>query len=265
MGPEQKVVVITGAGRGIGKALAVAFSERRAKLVLCGRDLEALRNVSNIVRQKADDVMVSAVDVGDWNQVSALPDKVLNQFGAIDILVNNAGIAIYKSFLDTSNQDWERVIDTNLMGVLRCCKAVLPAMLQAREGVIVNVASTAGLHGVPNLSIYSASKFAIVGFTQSLAAEVRDRGIKVYAVCPGPTYTDLHRSIVGDEAALSAQPPEKVAEKTVSVVSGETRLAPGGAIVVDGLDRNSAPISSRNAWINPVRRVLKALCLPGRR
>jgi 3-oxoacyl-[acyl-carrier protein] reductase len=207
--------------------------------------------------------MVSTVDVGDWNQVSEVPDKVLNQFGAIDILVNNAGIAIYKSFLEMSNQDWERVIDTNLVGVLRCCKAVLPAMLQARKGVIVNVASTAGLHGVPNLSIYSASKFALIGFTQSLAAETIDQGVKVYAICPGPTYTDLHRSIVGDEAALSAQPPEKVAEKTLAVVLGETRLPSGGEIVVDAPAISSAGIKSRRAWINRARRALKELCSSG--
>lgn len=259
MGFERRVAVITGAGRGIGKAIAVAFAERQTKLVLCGRDSDALQTVSKLVKQKTDDVMVLTVDVGDWNQVSAMSKKVLNQFGRIDILINNAGIAIYKSFLETSNQDWERVIDTNLMGVFRCCKAVLPSMLQAGKGVIVNVSSTAGLRGVANLSIYSASKFAVIGFTQSLAAEIIDQGIKVYAVCPGPTYTDLHRSIVGDEAALSAQPPEKVAEITVSVVSGETLLPSGGEIVVDGLDRSSAPISSRRAWINGIRRVLKAL------
>jgi 3-oxoacyl-[acyl-carrier protein] reductase len=237
---KGQVAIITGAGRGIGRAIALAFAEQGGTLVLCGKSPESIEEASHIVKQSGADPLSLIVDVAVWDQVTAMCEKVLERFGKIDILINNAGIVLYKSVLDTTEQDWNRLIDTNMKGVFLCCKAVLPSMLKAKAGVIVNVSSILGLKATANMSVYSASKFGIIGFTQSLAAETLSEGVRVYSVCPGPTNTALHQSVVGHEAASKAMPPQRVANKILAVVAGEISKPSGAEIVIDEQDSSSA-------------------------
>jgi 3-oxoacyl-[acyl-carrier protein] reductase len=206
--------------------------------------------------------MTCQVDVRDRLQVKDMAERVLERFGRVDILINNAGIALYKTILETTEEEWEDIIRTNMTGVFLCCKAVLPGMLKAKHGTIVNISSIAGIRGTSHMGAYSASKFGIIGLTQSLAKEIEPSGIKVYSVCPGPTDTKLHRLIVGDEAAKMAMSPEKVAETILGVITQEIPLPSGGEIVVDG-QKIYRPFNTRN-WSGSFKNRLKSLIYLGR-
>lgn len=260
---KGNVALITGAGRGIGKATAVLLAGMGVKVVLCGRDLESLQNASLLARQEGTDVIALSADVRDWAQVKGMSEKALARCGKIDFLINNAGVASYEPILETSEEAWDWIIDTNLKGIFLCCKAVLPAMLKARKGVIVNISSILGLSGAANMSTYSASKFGVIGFTESLAAEVGPMGIKTYAVCPGPTNTDLHRRIVGREAAETAMSPERVAKEIVGLLSGENTVPSGAAIVVEEEGVSVSNIPPRKTRKRSLRAFIRSLVRGG--
>lgn len=233
MSLKGNVAMITGASSGIGKATALLFAENGARSVICGRDRKSLYEISKAILRLGADCIALKVDVRDWLQVKAITDVAIEQYGRIDILINNAGIALAKPLIETTEEDWNSIINTNMKGVFLCCKAVLPTMMAMRQGTIINISSTLGIQGTSKMAAYSASKFGVIGLTQSLAAEVKLPGIKVYAVCPGSTNTNLHRRIVGDEAAKVAMSPFSVAERIYGIVTGDIHLHSGGVFVVD--------------------------------
>jgi NAD(P)-dependent dehydrogenase (short-subunit alcohol dehydrogenase family) len=188
---KDKVALVTGAGRGIGKAISLRFAEEGASLILCARTASQLQEVTDAIRSIGRPCLSAVVDVAKEDEVKRLVRDGLDQFGQIDILVNNAGISNPKPFLETSNADWDETIDVNLKGVVFCARAVLPSMLQRGSGAVVNIASAAGLRGLPGSPAYTASKFAVVGLTQALADEVMQKGIRVNVICPGPVKTEL--------------------------------------------------------------------------
>jgi 3-oxoacyl-[acyl-carrier protein] reductase len=188
---KDKVALVTGAGRGIGKAISLRFAEEGASLILCARTASQLQEVTDAIRSIGRPCLSAVVDVAKEDEVKRLVRDGLDQFGQIDILVNNAGISNPKPFLETSNADWDEAIDVNLKGVVFCARAVLPSMLQRGSGAVVNIASAAGLRGLPGSPAYTASKFAVVGLTQALADEVMQKGIRVNVICPGPVKTEL--------------------------------------------------------------------------
>lgn len=257
---EGAVTIITGAGSGIGKATALLFSERGARLILCGRRHDPLREVCEAARRSGSDCTAITMDVTDWVQVKSVFDKVKGDMGKIDILINNAGAALFKPLPETTEEEWHTIVDTNLKGVFLCCKAVLPAMITQKKGTIVNISSILGLHGNSNMSAYSASKFGVMGLTQSLAAETALSGIRVYAVCPGPTNTPLHVSIVGAGAANSAMPPSRVANTVLGVVTGDIQVPRGVEVVIDEQNADPATSVGHKSWArklkNRIRRFL---------
>jgi NAD(P)-dependent dehydrogenase (short-subunit alcohol dehydrogenase family) len=188
---KDKIALVTGAGRGIGKAISVRFAEEGASLILCARTASQLQEVTDAIRSIGRPCLSAVVDVAKEDEVRRLVRDALDQFGQIDILVNNAGISNPKPFLETSNADWDEAIAVNLKGVVFCVRAVLPSMLQKGSGAVVNIASAAGLRGLPGSPAYTASKFAVVGLTQALADEVMQKGIRVNVICPGPVKTEL--------------------------------------------------------------------------
>ncbi len=262
---KETVVIITGSGTGIGRATASLFAKRGATIVACGRRPNPLKETMSLINQRSCAGLALVCDVTDWAQVTNVIEKTVQRFGRVDILVNNAGIAIAKPLVETTGEEWDEVLATNLKGLFLCCKAVLPAMVEAGRGVIVNVSSILGKRGIANLGAYCASKFGVIGLTEALADEYNERGIRAYAVCPGPTYTDLHRKIVGEEAAKVAMPPEKVGAKIIDVVTGKIHLPSGSAILIDEQPLGLASREAKERWRQRARRWLKPASLILRR
>ncbi len=218
------VVVVTGASRGIGRATSVLLAEKGAKLVLTSRDRSSLEKLQDSIDAICSDSFVVPTDVRIEKDVKSLVTEILGKFGRIDALINNAGVGVFGPILQTNMADWERVIDTNLKGVYLCTRHFLPVMIKQGCGHIINVASQAGLYGLPRLAIYCASKFGVVGFSKALRRELAGSGVEVSYICPGYTDTDLLKIFPEQirQTAIKAK-PEMVATQIVNIImSGET-------------------------------------------
>ncbi|MCA1033836.1 3-ketoacyl-ACP reductase [Bacillus infantis] len=202
---KGKTALITGAGRGIGRAAAIAFAKEGISVGLLGRTLSNLEKAADELKEFDVKVSIAAADVQDSDSVNKAVEKITSELGQIDILINNAGIAKFGGFLELSPQEWEDIIQVNLMGVYHVTRAVLPGMIERKSGDIINISSTAGQKGAPVTSAYSASKFAVLGLTESLMLEVRKHNIRVSALTPSTVATDL-----AIETNLTDGNPEKV-------------------------------------------------------
>lgn len=180
-----KVALVTGGGRGIGRGIATRLAEAGADVAIADVILENAQQVANEVEALGRRAIAIQVDVTKWDQVQAMVKQTLDQLGKLDIAVNNAGVISIKSVEELTEEDWDFVNDVNAKGVFLCCKAEIPAMKQQNWGRIINTASIAGKVGFPDLAHYSASKFAVVGFTNALAKELAKTQITVNAICPG--------------------------------------------------------------------------------
>lgn len=186
-----KKTLITGAGSGIGRATAYELAQGGAHLILCDLNRDSVEQTAVKARALGAEVETHVVDVSDWDDMSALADKVKKAHGALDILVNNAGVGLGGDFLSTPIEDWQWVIGINLMGVVHGCKLFAPAMVTRKSGHIVNVASAAGYYAAPDMTAYSASKHAVMGLTEALRAELSVYDIGVSAICPGIVNTNI--------------------------------------------------------------------------
>ncbi|MEH6945624.1 3-ketoacyl-ACP reductase [Bacillus sp. JJ634] len=200
-----KTALITGAGRGIGRATALALAKEGVNLGLIGLNMTNLEELSSELQQFDIKVSAASADVSDLEAVNHAVAHIKSELGDIDILVNNAGIAKFGGFLDLTPEEWERIIRVNLMGVYNVTRTVLPGMIERKSGDIVNISSTAGQKGAPVTSAYSASKFGVLGLTESLMLEVRKHNIRVTALTPSTVATDL-----AYEANLISGNPENV-------------------------------------------------------
>ena len=187
-----QVAVITGAGRGIGRAIALTLAELGARTVLCGRSREALEQTSAAIQNGGGQSSVIECDVVDLHSVEALAERVERTFHRIDILVNNAGISGAGGPLHLLSPDnWDRVLNTNLRGVYYCIRSLAPIMIKARSGHIINISSLAGKNALPNGAAYAASKWGLNGLSYSVAEELRAHNIRVSVICPGSTHTEF--------------------------------------------------------------------------
>ncbi len=189
----NKVAIVTGAGRGIGRAIAIAYAAEGASVVIASRSEDQLNDVADVISASGGNVLAVPTDLRNRTEVENLVHKTMDQFGRIDILVNNAGINPRGLFLDTTDEEWDEVWKINVMGVVYCCRAVLPIMKQQKSGNIINIGSGLGMVGHANLSIYSASKAALHGLTQAIAEEVWQDGIIANVLIPGPVKTQLSK------------------------------------------------------------------------
>jgi len=189
---DGSVVVVTGAAHGIGRATALAMAERGAVVHASDIDADGVQALSEeLERVGAPRAVAHEVDVTDYAAVSELAERVHSDDGRVDVLVNNAGVAFGAPIEDTTIEDWKRVIDVNLWGVIHGIHAFVPGMLERESGHIVNMASGLGLIGFPYVAVYCATKFAIVGLSESLNIELRARGVHVAAICPGIIRTEI--------------------------------------------------------------------------
>ena len=210
---DNKVAVVTGAGRGIGRAIAIELARSGAKVALAARSHAQLEDTASAIGANA---RVFPTDVRDKDQVHALLDQTSSSLGPVDILVNCAGLGIYGPVIEFSDADFNTLIDTNLRGRFFTCRHVLPSMMQRRTGHIINIASIAGKVGSANRAAYCASKFGVVGFTESLAEEVREYGIRASVICPGSTNTGFGTSTA--KATDKMLQPEDVAYAVLALV-----------------------------------------------
>lgn len=189
---KDKRVLITGAGSGIGRATAQAFAAAGAYVLAVDISEESVAETRRIIEAAGGQCGSYLADVGDEASMQALADAVHQQHGALDVLVNNAGIGAGGRFLDTKIETWDRVLRINVKGVLLGCRMFLPAMIKrGTGGHVVNLASMAGYFAAPDMPIYSASKYAVLGFSESLRGDLKDHGIGVSAICPGVIYTNI--------------------------------------------------------------------------
>ncbi len=238
---ENKVAVITGAGSGIGAAIARAFVAEGARTALLDVNLPA---AEELAAELGGDAAVFEADVTELDQLEAAADAVSERFGGIDALVNNAGIRIVKSFLDHTEEDWRRILDVNLTGQFLAAKAVVPHLITRGKGKVVNVASIAGIGGRPNRVAYVAAKFGIVGLTRALAMDLSANNICVNALCPSMIASPLNISLAEDgeigpqwakdNLARRWGRPEDVAKVAVFLASDDADYVTGSEYRVDG-------------------------------
>jgi len=226
MNLHNRTAIITGAGKGIGKAAAIALAKEGVHLGLLARtsaDLETLQ--ASLTSEYSIKVYIAAADVADKAQVDQAIAALAQSLGSIDILINNAGIAQFGTLLDMEPDQWHRIIQTNLMGTYYVTRAALPTMLSQNSGSIINIASTAGERGFATGSAYVASKFAVMGLTESLMQEVRKSNIRVTALTPSTVNTELAANAglkIGDEDRMMQ--PEDVAELILAALKLPQRV-----------------------------------------
>lgn len=247
---DGKVAIVTGAAEGIGKAIAKAFIEEGAKVVLSDINEPLLKKSTAELGNRAAAVKA---DVTRWDQVTHLVQETVSMFGRVDILVNNAGVVRKGWVKDLPEEVWDEVVTTNLKGTFLCSKAVLPTMIAQKYGRILNISSIAGKQGEAAGSAYCSSKFGQIGFTQALALEVARDNITVNAICPGPVPTTLGEYGIREDAKLRGQDPnrfrqwfldrtpfgvqgtpEQVARMSVFVASDDCDFTTGSAFNCNG-------------------------------
>lgn len=215
---REKVVVITGAAGGIGKATAKLFAAEQAKLVLIDLDEQSLKNAVSELELNAGDYLTVSADVTKEDQVQNYVEKSLSQFGKIDVFFNNAGIeGKFALITDQEGANLDNVLAVNIKGVFYGLKHVLKVMTGQKSGAVVNTASVAGLRGSPGLSPYVASKHAVIGLTKTAALECAGTGVRVNAVCPAPVNTRMMRSIEEGAAPGQAEEAQKQYAEAVPV------------------------------------------------
>lgn len=220
-----KNALITGAGRGIGRATAIAFAKEGINVGLIGRTAANLEKVANELSEYGVNVTMATADISDNESVLAAVEHIKSELGPIDILINNAGIGKFGKFLELSPEEFKNIIDVNLMGVYYVTRAVLPEMIKRESGDIINISSTAGQKGAPLTSAYSASKFGLLGLTESLMLEVRKHNIRVSALTPSTVATDLAiESNLTDGNPDKVMQPEDLAEVMVAQLKLHPRI-----------------------------------------
>ncbi|KSU86405.1 3-ketoacyl-ACP reductase [Priestia flexa] len=222
---QGKVAIITGAGKGIGRATALDLAKEGVNLGLLARTEADLQAVAQEVEALGVKVAYATADVSSMEEVNKAVDYLYNQLGKADILINNAGIGKFGGFLELSPEEWKQIIDINLMGVYYVTRAVLPQMIEKNSGDIINISSTAGQKGAPVTSAYSASKFGLLGLTESLALEVRKHNIRVTALTPSTVATELaYKENLTDGNPEKVMQPEDLAEIMVAQLKLHPRI-----------------------------------------
>lgn len=220
-----KTALITGAGRGIGRATALAFAKEGINLGLLGRSMENLEAVAAELQEYGVKVSVATADVSNMESVNTAVEKIRGELGPIEILVNNAGISKFGKFLEVDPEDWAKIIQVNVMGVYYVTRAVLPDMMEKNAGDIINISSTAGQKGAPVTSAYSASKAAVIALSESLMLEVRKQNIRVVTLTPSTVATDMAVELnLTDGNPEKVMQPEDIADFMVAQLKMNPRI-----------------------------------------
>ncbi len=242
---DAKVAVVTGGASGIGMATVDAFIRKGMRVIILDKDASS---AAAVVEKIGNQATAIEVDISKSGDVKTAIRQIMASFGQVDILVNCAGIGLPKDILETSEEDWEKIMAVNVKGMFLCCKEVVPIMLALGKGAIVNISSAAGLIGIRQRAAYCASKAAVIGFTKSLAKDYASKGIRVNCICPGTVLTPLIKQIWSqhqdNEAVikeyLSWHPigrfaePAEVANAIAFLSSEDSSFITGAILAVDG-------------------------------
>ena len=239
---EGKIALVTGAARGIGRAIALAFAKEGADIVVGDVNIQEAENTAKEIQSLGRKSLALDLDVTEYTKVEEAVNKILDKFSKVDILVNNAGITKDNLILRMSQAEWDAVINVNLKGTFHCTKAVSKVMIKQRSGKIINIASIIGIIGNAGQANYAASKAAIIAFTKTSAKELAIRNITANAIAPGFIQTDMTAKLSEElkQKMLSSIPlgklgsPEDVAGACVFLASSEADYITGQTIVVDG-------------------------------
>ncbi|MCX5995460.1 MAG: 3-oxoacyl-ACP reductase FabG [Chloroflexi bacterium] len=242
---QDKVAIVTGSTKGIGRAVAIGYAEEGAAVIVCGRSEDLAKNLAQELTRKGKKAVAMKLDVTSHDSINQVVNQVMKQLGRIDILVNNAGISpIWKRAEDTSKEAWEQIIATNLTGAFLCAQAVGKVMIKQKSGKIINMTSVGGEVALPRLVAYCASKAGIISLTQVLAAEWAQHNILVNAIGPSYVETEFTAGLRGNQAIYDdlknknllkrfAQ-PEEVVGVAIFLASDESNYITGQTIFVDG-------------------------------
>ena len=242
------MAVVTGASLGIGRATAMAFARERAFVAIVALDRERGEAAAKEIQAGGSEALFTRTDISSEAEVRAMVDQVMGRWGRLDILVNNAGIYLQGDVLQTTAEDWQRILAINLTGAFLCTKYAVPAMAENGGGVIINVSSEAGLVGIKGQVAYNVSKGGLIALTRGCAVDLAERGIRVNSVCPGTTETPLVQEAVSrapDPAQARRQlevvrplnrlgTPEEIGSAILYLASDEAAYATGSILSIDG-------------------------------
>ena len=231
----RKTAIITGGSRGIGKEVAILLAKKGINVVICSRNHNEISRVVEEIKAMyhASEVLGLRCDISISIEVNSLIKSTVERFVGIDILINNAGIVFVKKLIDTLEEEWDQTINTNLKGAFLCSKAALPYMIHKKSGVIINVSSGAGKVGFENISAYCASKFGMMGLTESMAWEVANYNMRIMAICPGEVDTKMQESTDQEYYKLNKDKwlePREVADKIAEMIFNEDYYKNGESI-----------------------------------
>ena len=221
---KNQVAIVTGASRGIGKAIAYKLAEQGMKLALAGSSDEIHRVEAELKGNGFEHVKGFQVDVADEEAVGQMVSETISEFGGLDVLVNNAGMGFFKLVEDTTLEEWKKVFDVNVQGVFLCSKAVLPHMKEKKAGTIITISSDVGRYTIANGSAYTATKYAVQGFSGSLAQEVREYGIRVGTINPGMVDSYFNNSEQGVEDKKDWLKGDDIAEAVAYMASAPKHM-----------------------------------------
>ncbi len=222
---KNKKALVTGAGRGIGRAIALALAEAGCDVAVAARTAAEVDDTAVGARALGRTAFAYTCDVGDTKAVDTMVKAALRDLGQVDILVNNAGYTVFKPFHEITLEDWRRTLDVNLTSMFVAIQAVLPGMKARRSGRIINVSSVTGIKPIENQGAYCAAKHGVNGLTKSLALELRDYGIGVHAICPGGVRTRLTEESMPDRDKSNWMTPEDIAHTALYLATLSPRAA----------------------------------------
>jgi 3-oxoacyl-[acyl-carrier protein] reductase len=227
---QEKVALVTGAGRGIGRSIALRLAANGANVSLAARTASQLRAVQEEIEAGGAEAVSFPTDVSSEPDVIRLVRDTIDRFGRLDVLVNNAGIGVFRLLAETSTEEWDRVMAVNVRGPFLLCRQALPYLKQREQSFVINITSVVGLKGYAKQAAYSASKHAVMGMTKAFAREVQPDGVRVHAICPGGVDTELAGQARPDLDRSVLIQPDEIADIVLFLVTRE------GNAVVDQID-----------------------------
>ncbi len=232
---NNQVALITGAGRGIGRSIALTLAKHGANVALAARSEEELRAVKEEITALGQEAIYDVIDVSLEADVKKLLEKTVQHFGRLDIVVNNAGLGIYGPLLETSVETWDKIMAVNARGPFLVCREAIPHLKKQKRSFIINISSVVGVKGYENQTAYTASKHALLGLSKALAKEVQKDGIRVHALCPGGVDTQMVALARPDLDPSVLMQPEEIAEIVLFLVTRS-----GNAVIDEVLVRREA-------------------------